>query len=86
MCKFREEVIEIIQNSCACNFDSEASKLIMIQTLNLFFDKHGFDEYYANEHISKDEFNKYFKPIVKRYDPSFAKKVKKEYKEKKHES
>lgn len=83
---FREKIIEVIDNSCDCNFEGYGDKLMMIQTIHFLFDKYDLDKFYNQIHISKKDYEKYFKKIIKEYSPSMNKKAKKYYKEKKHES
>lgn len=86
MSDLREKLIDIVEDSSTCYFNGNGERLIMIQTINFLFDKYDLDELCSQWHISKKDYEKYFKEIVKNYNPDLHKKAKKYYKEKKHES
>ena len=74
----RNIIFNSILNSKFVEHPYHSEKLISI--LNYVFDKLDIDNIYNDLQISKDDYKKYFKDVVKKYSPQTHKKAMKEYK------
>lgn len=71
----REKIINSLLNSD--EFDSVIDKLIISQSLEMFFDRFEFEKFYYRRDISLKEYKHYLQPIIKEYLPHRDKQYKK---------
>ena len=76
----REKIINSLLNSD--EFDSVMDKLLLIKSLEMFFDRFEFEEFYYKRNFSLKEYKHYLQPIIKEYLPHRDKQYKKQIKRK----
>lgn len=61
-------------------FEKSSDKLIVIQSIKLFFDKYNFEDFFYERDFTYKEYKQYFKPILKELSVKNDKQIKKEIK------